>query len=84
MPPAGIRDKGDSSHPERQAGKFLTVNLAAVLHPDHDNHQPVIVKLANQAQVADPEAAEPCKTAEKRLGETPRIGMCRQPMIDKF
>lgn len=84
MPPAGIRDKGDSSHPERQARKFLTVNLPAVFYPNHDNYQPIVVKLADQPQVTDPEAAEPCKTAEKRLGEASRIGMCRQPMIDKF
>lgn len=84
MPPAGIRDEGASPPSKRQAGKFLTVNLAAVLHPDHDNHQAVIVELADQAQVADPKAAEPCKTAEKRLGEATRIRVFLQSMIDKF
>jgi hypothetical protein len=81
MPPAVIRDKGAPPPAKRQAGKFLKVNFAAVLHPNHDNYQPIVVKLAYQAQVADPEAAEPCKTAEKRLGEAPWIGMYRQPII---
>ena len=64
MPPAGIRDKGDSSHPERQAGNILTVNLPAVLDPDHDNYQPIIVELTDQPHITHPEAAKPCKTAK--------------------
>jgi len=65
MPPAGIRDKGDSSHPERQAGKFLTVNLAAVFNPDHNNYQPIVVELADQAKITAPKAAKPSKIAKK-------------------
>ena len=53
MPPAGIRDKGDSSHPERQAGKFLTVNLAAVRNCDHYNHNAIILQAAENPDIAD-------------------------------
>ena len=84
MPPAGIRDKGDSPAPKRQAGKFLTVNLAAVFDPYHNNYQPVVVKLANQPHITHPEAAKPRKTAKQRLGETPRIGMGLQSIVDEF
>jgi hypothetical protein len=53
MPPAGIRDKGDSPAPERQAGKFLTVNFAAVCNCDHHNHNAMILQAAENPDIAD-------------------------------
>jgi hypothetical protein len=53
MPPAGIRDKGAPPPSKRQAGKFLTVNLAAVSDCDHYNHNAIILQAAENPDIAD-------------------------------
>ena len=55
-----------------------------MLYPDDQNDEPIIVKLANQAEIPHPEAAKPSKTAEKRFRQAFGIGMPLQSLVDEF
>ena len=85
MLPAGIRSgRVPPLRPIGKAGSTLTVNLAAVLHADDQDDQPVIVELADKPEIPYSETAKSGETAESRFGKAPEVGMNLLPLVDVF